>query len=155
MPHNDGAISLETYPALRFQPDTLDRVMRLEAPADGVLSVYLDVEPSEMQREGFEAALLDLWKPLRAQLRDTDLTVRLEQEIDRVNAYVRSWDEPPGRSVAIFSSLALDASFRWPRRAWHRRCAILAATPPASIAALDEQGNYAWRCDKERAASAV
>jgi hypothetical protein len=45
MPHNDGAISLETYPALSFQSDTLDRVMRLEAPADGVLSVYLDVRP--------------------------------------------------------------------------------------------------------------
>ena len=154
MPHNDGAISLETHPALRFQSDTLDRVMRLEAPADGVLSVYLDVDPSEMQREGFEAALLDLWKPLRAQLRDTDLTVRLEQEIDRVNAYVRSWDEAPGRSVAIFSSLALDAflpvALDVPvlagARFWPRAYLL------PLIAALDEHERYCVALvDKERA----
>lgn len=104
MPHNDGALSLETYPALKFQADTLDRIVRLEAPSDGVLSVYLDIDPAKTQREGFEAALLDLWKPLRPQVRDTDMGDRLEEEIDRVNAYVRSWDEPPGRSAAIFSS---------------------------------------------------
>ena len=133
MPHNDGAISLESYPALRFQPDTLDRVTRIEAPSEGVLSVYLDVDPSEMQREGFEASLLDLWKPLRAEMKGTDLEERLEQEIDRVNAYVRSWDEPPGRSVAIFSSAPGDLLRACgPRRAGARWCAVLASpVPPA------------------------
>lgn len=86
----------------------MDRIVPIEEPQDGVLSVYLDVEPAETQREGFEAALLDLWKPLRTELRDTDLVERLEEEIDRVNTYVRSWDEPPGRSVAIFSSAPRD-----------------------------------------------
>ncbi len=154
MPHNDGGvISLDTYPALTFQPDTLDRVTRLEA-RDGVLSVYLDVEPSEMQREGFEAALLDLWKPVRAQVRDTDLAVRLEQEIDRVNAYVRSWDVAPGRSVAIFSSLALDTflpvALDVPvltgARFWPRAYLL------PLIAALDEHERYCVALvDKERA----
>jgi len=154
MPHNDPAISLETYPALRFQADTLDRVMRLEAPDDGVLSAYLDVEPSEMQREGFAAALLDLWKPLRAQLRDSDMAVRLEQEIDRVNTYVRSWGEAPGRSVAIFSSLALDVflpvALDVPvlagARFWPRPYLL------PLIAALDEHERYCVALvDKERA----
>jgi hypothetical protein len=108
VPHNDAALSLETNPAERFRVDTLDRITLLESPRDGVLSAYLDIDPSETQREGFEAALLDLWKPLRAELEGTDLVDRLEEEIDRVNTYVRSWDEPPGRSVAIFSSAPSD-----------------------------------------------
>ena len=154
MPHNDGAISLESYPALRFQPDTLDRVTRIEAPSEGVLSVYLDVDPSEMQREGFEASLLDLWKPLRAEMKGTDLEERLEQEIDRVNAYVRSWDEPPGRSVAIFSSapgdlfvpVALDVPVLAGARFWPRPYLL------PLIAALDEHERYCVvLLDKERA----
>jgi peptide subunit release factor 1 (eRF1) len=108
MPHNKPALTLETHPALRFGLDTLDRIVPLEAPNDGVLSVYLGVEPGETQREGFAAALLDLWKPLRAELKGTDLVERLDEEIERVNTYVRSWDEPPGRSVAIFSSAPQD-----------------------------------------------
>jgi len=103
MPHNKPALTIETHPAQRFGRDTLDRVAMLVAAADGVLSAYLDVEPSETQREGFEAALLDLWKPLRAAFVDSDMTGRLEEEIGRVNDFVRSWIEPPGRSVAIFS----------------------------------------------------
>ena len=108
MPHSHSALSLETNPAERFGVDTLDRIALLESPSDGVLSAYLDVEPSETQREGFEAALLDLWKPLRAELEGTDVVDRLEEEIDRVNTYVRSWEEPPGRSVAIFSCAPAD-----------------------------------------------
>jgi hypothetical protein len=65
MPHNKPALTLETCPPLRLGEDTLDRIVALEAPNDDMLSAYLDVEPSEMQREGFEAAFLDLWKPLR------------------------------------------------------------------------------------------
>jgi len=154
MPHNDGALSLAAYPALAFTPDTLDRVARLEAPSDGVLSVYLDVDPSEMQREGFEAALLDLWKPLRAELRDTDLVDRLEEEIDRVNTYVRDWDEPPGRSVAMFSSapgdvfvpVALDVPVLAGARFGSRPYLL------PLIAALDEHERYCVALvDRERA----
>lgn len=154
MPHNDSAISLESYPALMFQPDTLDRVTRIEAPSDGVLSVYLDVDPSEMQRGGFKASLLDLWKPLRAEMKGTDLEERLEQEIDRVNAYVRSWDEAPGRSVAIFSSapedifvpVALDVPVLAGARFWPRSYLL------PLIAAMDEYERYCVvLLDKERA----
>lgn len=154
MPGSDSALSLETNPALRFQPDTLDRIALLEAPSDGVLSVYVDVDPAQTQREGFEAALLDLWKPLRPQLRDTDLAVRLEAEIDRVNAYVRSWDEPPGRSVAIFSSapgdvfvpIALDVPVLAGARFAPRPYLL------PLIAALDEHERYGVALvDRERA----
>ena len=154
MPQNEGAISLESYPALRFQPDTLDRLTRMEAPSEGVLSVYLDVDPSQMQREGFEASLLDLWKPLRAEMKGTDREERLEQEIDRVNTYVRSWDEAPGRSVAIFSCapgdlfvpVALDVPVLAGARFWPRSYLL------PLIAALDEHERYCVALvDKERA----
>jgi peptide subunit release factor 1 (eRF1) len=101
--------SSEQRPALRFGAGTLDRVMSLQAPEDGVLSVYLNVEPSEMQREGYEATLLDLWKPLRSRVRGTAAEARVEAEIAVVNAYVRGWKQSPGRSVAIFSSAPHDA----------------------------------------------
>lgn len=104
MAHNKSEISIERYPAVPFAQDTLERIRRLRGDGDGVLSVYLNIEPSQAQREGFEAALLDLWKPLRAAFTNTDLQDRLEEETGQVNEYVRSWDEPPGRSVVIFSS---------------------------------------------------
>lgn len=102
-------LTLENYPALALDADTIDRVLDLRAPEDGVLSVYLDVNPAHMEREGFEATLLDLWKPLRQQVKNTAAETRVEEEIARVNEYVRSWDEPPGRSVAMFSCAPLDA----------------------------------------------
>lgn len=154
MPHNDGALTLTTYPALRFEADTLDRIARLEAPSDGVLSVYLDVDPAKTQREGFEAALLDLWKPLRPQFRETDMAKRLEAEIERVNAYVRSWEEPPGRSVAMFTSepgdvfvpVALDVPVLAGARFGPRPYLL------PLIAALDEHERYAVALvDRERA----
>jgi len=154
MPHNEPALSLETYPAQTFGAATLDRVVQLEAASDGVLSAYLDIEPSETQREGFEAALLDLWKPLRAALKDTDPAGRLEEEIDRVNTYVRSWDEPPGRSVAIFSSaprdvfvpVALDVPVLAGARFGPRPYVL------PLIAALDEHERYCVALvDRERA----
>ena len=105
MPHNKPALTVDTRPALRFEPDVFDQVMRLGVAAEGVLSVYLDIEPEKAQREGFEATLLDLWKPVRAGMKGTDLTNRLEEEIDRVTEYVQSWDEPPGRSMVGITPL--------------------------------------------------
>jgi peptide subunit release factor 1 (eRF1) len=154
MPHNEPALTIETRPPASFGPDTLDRLMALDAPDDGLLSVYLDVEPSETQREGFQAALLDLWKPLRAGLRDSDLATRLEEEIERANGYVRSWSEPPGRSFALFTSapagvfvpVALDVPVLSGAR--------FAARPYLLplIAALDEHERYCVvLVDRERA----
>jgi len=154
MPHDDGALTLSTYPALRFEAETLDRIARLEAPSEGVLSAYLDVEPAKAQREGFEAALLDLWKPLRPQFRETDMAMRLEVEIERVNAYVRSWEEPPGRAVAMFTSepsgmfvpVALDVPVVAGARFGPRPYLL------PLIAALDEYERYAVALvDRERA----
>jgi peptide subunit release factor 1 (eRF1) len=101
--------SIAEHPVLPFGSAALDRVMSLKASEHGVLSVYLCIEPSEMQREGYEATLLDLWKPLRSRVRGTASESRVEDEIAGVNAYVRSWKEAPGRSVAIFTSAPQDA----------------------------------------------
>ena len=154
MPHNAPALTLETRPAQPFGAATLDDIMRLEATADGVLSVYLDVDPDTTQREGFEAALLDLWKAPRAELRDSDASKRIEEEIERVNVYVRSWDEPPGRAVAIFScaprDIFLPVALAVPVLAGARF-----ATQPyilPLLAALDEHERYAVALlDRERA----
>ena len=71
---------------------------------DGVLSVYLDIDPATAQREGFEAELLDVWKPLLARPYDQWTRGRLEYEIAGVTDAVRAWHEPPGRAVAMFFS---------------------------------------------------
>lgn len=102
-------LTLANYPAVRLDPDAIDRVLEVRSHEHGVLSVYLNVEPAHMEREGFEATLLDLWKPLRQEVRNTPAEARVEEEIARANEYVRSWDEPPGRSVAMFSCAPLDA----------------------------------------------
>lgn len=71
---------------------------------EGILSLYLDIDPATTMREGYEAVLLGLWKPLRAALDDQTLRGRLEYEIAGVTEEVRGWREPPGRSVALFFS---------------------------------------------------
>jgi peptide subunit release factor 1 (eRF1) len=71
---------------------------------DGILTVYLDIDPASAQREGYEATLLDLWKPLFARPFDEWTRGRLEYEINAVTDIVRGWREPPGRSVAMFFS---------------------------------------------------
>lgn len=71
---------------------------------DGVLSVYLNIDPATTQREGYEAALMDLWKPLFARPFDEWTRGRLEYEIAGVTDVVRAWRQPPGRSVAMFFS---------------------------------------------------
>jgi peptide subunit release factor 1 (eRF1) len=147
-------VTLERYPALSFSSDTFDRVASLRAPEAGLLSAYLNVEPAQTQREGFEAALLDLWKPLRAGMKDTDLSARLEEEIERANAYVRSWDVPPGRSVAMFTSAPADVfiavTLPVPVLAGARFTARPYLLP--LLAALDEHERYCVALvDRERA----
>jgi peptide subunit release factor 1 (eRF1) len=71
---------------------------------EGVLSVYLDIDPATAQREGYEAALMDLWKPLFARPLDEWTRGRLEYEVAAATEVVRAWAEPPGRSAAMFFS---------------------------------------------------
>lgn len=71
---------------------------------DSVLSVYLDLDPATAGREGYEAQLLGLWKPLHDRQWDRWGRGRLEYEIAGVTEAVRSWDEAPGRAVAMFFS---------------------------------------------------
>jgi len=154
MPRSDTALTTETHPAQRLNTETVAQVMDLGASSDGVLSVYIDIDPAQAQREGFEAAALDLWKPLRAEVTDPDVSKRLEDEIDRVNGYVRSWDEPPGRSVAIFSSRPADVfvpvALAVPTLAGARFGPRPHVLP--LIAALDEHERYVVALvDRERA----
>jgi peptide subunit release factor 1 (eRF1) len=71
---------------------------------EGVLTVYLDIDPATAGREGYEAALMDLWKPLYARPYDQWTRGRLEYEIAGVTDEVRRWREAPGRSAAMFFS---------------------------------------------------
>jgi peptide chain release factor subunit 1 len=71
---------------------------------EGVLSVYLDLDPALAVREGYEAVLMDLWKPLRALDYDDRVRSRWEYEIAGITEEVRSWSEAPGRAVVMFFS---------------------------------------------------
>lgn len=128
------------------EPQFEEAVRRLTSVADtgGVLSVYLDIDPSAATREGYEAALIELWKPLVARFEDPWLLGRLEYEIEAVVAEVRSWEEAPGRSVAMFFSgpggirMLLPLQFPVPSVARFEPRPVVAPL----IAALDEHRRY-------------
>ncbi len=111
---------------------------------EGVLSVYLDIDPATASREGYEAALLDLWKPLYAMPFDQWTRGRLEYEIAGVTDEVRGWGEAPGRSVAMFFSGPGGLRTVLPLEFPMRSVARFAPRPVLSplIAALDEHTRY-------------
>lgn len=111
---------------------------------EGVLTVYLDIDPANASREGYEAVLMDLWKPLRAQQFDQRTRGRMEYEIAGITDEVRGWEQAPGRSVAMFFSgpggLRTVIPLQFPMRSMAR----FAPRPMLSplIAALDEHSRY-------------
>jgi peptide subunit release factor 1 (eRF1) len=111
---------------------------------EGILSVYLDIDPATTMREGYEAVLLGLWKPLRAALDDQTLRGRLEYEIAGVTDEVRGWREPPGRSVALFFSGPAGLREVVPLRFPIRSVARFEARPVLSplIAAAEEHPRF-------------
>jgi peptide subunit release factor 1 (eRF1) len=154
MPPKSSSITQGRYPAADYAPEILDRLVAGQFGADGVLSVFLDIDPSQAQREGYEAALLDLWKPLREAMKGTDLEDRVEEEIERVTGYVRDWKQPPGRSVAIFScaprNLFIPVAFEIPLDAGARFAERPYVLP--ILMAADEHERYTvLLLDKERA----
>jgi peptide subunit release factor 1 (eRF1) len=127
----------------RFDDLLQDLVKRREP--EGILSVYLDIDPATAQREGYEAALLDTLRPLRARPYDTWTAGRLDYEAEAVIEAVRAWEEPPGRAVAMFYSgpggLALTIPLPFPVRSVARFEARPVLAP--LIAALEEHRRYA------------
>ena len=111
---------------------------------EGVLTVYLDIDPATAGREGYEAALMDLWKPLHAQPYDDWTRGRLEYEIAGVTDEVRSWKQAPGRAVAMFFSGPGGQRTVLPLQFPMHSMARFAPRPVLSplIAALDEHSRY-------------
>ena len=111
---------------------------------EGVLTVYLDIDPANASREGYEAVLMDLWKPLHAEPFDQWTRGRMEYEMAGVTDEVRGWEQAPGRSVAMFFSgpggLRTVIPLQFPMRSMAR----FAPRPVLSplIAALDEHSRY-------------
>lgn len=110
---------------------------------DGVLSVYLDVEPAMGSAGECEKALKALLEPLHTH-QDTWLQGRLEYEIVGVIDAVRAWRQPPGRAVAMFfcGPGGLDAVI--PLRFHIQPFARFARRPVLSplISALEEHRRY-------------
>ncbi len=111
---------------------------------EGVLTVYLDIDPATAGREGYEAQLLDLWKPLYAQPYDQWTRGRLEYEIAGVTDEVRGWQQAPGRAAAMFFSGPGGLRTVLPLQFPMRSVARFGPRPVLSplIAALDEHGRY-------------
>jgi len=134
--------------------ETLVHDLASHPTADGVLSVYLDIDPTTTQREGYEAALMDLWKPLFALTLDDWTRGRMEYEIAQATEFVRGWTEPPGRSVAMFFSgpaaIRTILPLQFPIRSMARFEPRAVLSP--LVAALDEHRRYcAVVFDKEHA----
>lgn len=140
------AIHDEARGTLLEEPQYEGLLRRLAAYHDeaGVLSVYLDLDPATAGREGYEAALLNLWKPIKARLLDPGLRGRLEHEIAGVTDEVRSWAQVPARSVAMFfcgeSGLRIVLPLRFPMPGMARFEPRPVIAP--LIAALDEHRRY-------------
>ena len=111
---------------------------------EGVLSVYLDIDSALAAREGYEAALMDLWKPLHSREFDAWTRGRLEYEIAGVTEEVRSWREAPGRAVVMFFSGPGGLRTILPLRFPMRSIARFEARPVLGplIAALEEHERY-------------
>ncbi len=111
---------------------------------DGVLSVYLNVKPDMVSAAACESALKPLLEPLHSHTKDTWLQGRLEYEIAGVIDTVRSWQQPPGRAVAMFfcGPGGLDAVI--PLRFHVQPFARFARRPALSplISALEEHRRY-------------
>ncbi|HZP57638.1 MAG TPA: hypothetical protein VFC53_08780 [Dehalococcoidia bacterium] len=112
---------------------------------EGVLSVYLDLDPDVTQRGGHEARLIDLWKPLRQRPVSQWMRGRLEYEIDAVMADVRGWRQAPGRAVAMFYSGPAGVRMTLPLDFPIRSLARFEARPLLAplLAALDAHRRYA------------
>jgi len=120
----------------------------------GILSVYLDIDPAIAGRQRYQAALMDLWKPLRARPHDAWMRGRLEYEIEGITGEVRRWEQAPGRSVAMFFSGPAGLRAVVPLHFPVRPVARFEARPVLAplIAALDEHRRYCVVIfDKERA----
>jgi len=111
---------------------------------EGVLTVYLDLDPGIAVRRGFEAELSDLWKPLQARVADPWTRGRLEYEIAAVEEEAHGWPEAPGRAVAMFFSGPGGLRSVMPLRFPMRSVARFEARPMLSplIAALEEHERY-------------
>jgi peptide subunit release factor 1 (eRF1) len=111
---------------------------------EGVLTVYLDIDPATAGREGYEAVLMDLWKPLHAKPFDQWTRGRMEYEMAGITDEVRSWEQAPGRAVAMFFSgpggLRIVIPLQFPMRSMARFEPRPVLRP--LIAALDEHSRY-------------
>jgi len=145
---------LPSAPVEESRFETLVHDLAGHRTEDGVLSVYLDIDPATAQREGYEAALMDLWKPLFARALDEWTRGRLEYEVAHATDVVRAWTEPPGRSVAMFFSGPAAIRTILPLQFPIHSIARFEPRPVLSplVAALDEYRRYcAVVFDKEHA----
>jgi hypothetical protein len=120
---------------------------------DGVLSIYLDLDPAD-DAAAREDALTALLEPLHSHTQDPWLQGRLEYEMAGALDAVRSWPEAPARSVAMFfcgpGGLEAVVPLRFPVRSLAR----FARRPVLSplIAALESHRRYCVViCERSRA----
>jgi hypothetical protein len=110
---------------------------------DGVLSIYLTLDKMSDVQE-IEKALNTLLAPLHNHTTDASLQGRLEYEIAGAIDAVRSWQESPGRAVAMFLcgpgglNLVIPLPFPIPALARFGRRPVLSPL----ISALDEHRRY-------------
>jgi peptide subunit release factor 1 (eRF1) len=90
---------------MRLDPAHLPIIKSLRGVSDtrGVLSVYLPIEPGRGITHGHAPRLMDLLKPVSDSAHG-DAKHRVEEEAQRVLAYVRDEYTPHGATLAVFSS---------------------------------------------------
>jgi hypothetical protein len=90
---------------MRLEPGLNEEVERLRSlhSEEGILSVYLPIDPAVALHHGHVALLMDLLRPLR-QAASRERGARLEAESEKLLAYVREEYTPRGSVLCVFSS---------------------------------------------------
>jgi len=94
---------------MKLDPADLAEIQRLRSRTigEGVLSVYLPIDPAVALHHGHVPRLMDVFRSLRQSAPASDAS-RVDAEAERVLAYVREQYRPSGSALIVFSSAPAD-----------------------------------------------
>ena len=89
-------------------PETLAPLTELALPTRSVLSAYLDISPDEVATGQVRLKLKNMARAWQESIEDKGERRAFDEEVSRVENYLRYELKEPGRTLVIFSSKAAD-----------------------------------------------
>ncbi|NPA90328.1 MAG: hypothetical protein GXO55_02570 [Chloroflexi bacterium] len=91
-----------------LSPETLKPLTELALPSRGILSAYLDISPEEVATGQVRLKLKNMAREWLENITDKQERRAFEEEVGRVENYLRYEIREPGRTLVIFSSKPAD-----------------------------------------------